>query len=164
MPAPAWLVDLVKGHIARARPAPCARHELRYVFTGRRTANNTARRTGPKLADVARRAGVSVGTMSAVLNGRDSVADVTRAEVVAAITDLGYVRGVITGELAPHWRRNGFATWLFQPAATGWYPGKAPRAGRPVPVFADPWPGLPVRGRNATGAGRFLLATDRAGG
>lgn len=94
---------------------------------------------------------MSVGTVSAVLNGRDSVADVTRAGVAAAITDLGYVRGVITGDLAPHWRRNGFATWLFQPAATGWYPGKAPRVGRPVPVLADPWPGVPVRGRNATG-------------
>ena len=27
----------------------------------------------------------------------------------------------------------------------------SPRAGRPVPLFADPWPGIPVRGRNATG-------------
>jgi hypothetical protein len=121
------------------------------VFTGHHTANNTVRQPGPKLADVARHAGVSVGTVSGVLNGRDSVAAPTRAKVEAVIAELGYVRGVIAGELAPHWRRNGFATWLFQPAATGWYPAKAPRIGRPVPVLADPWPGVPVRGRNATG-------------
>jgi integrase len=53
--------------------------------------------------------------------------------------------------LAAHWRRNGFATWLFQPAATGWYPRKAPREARPVPVLAEPWPGVSVRGRNAAG-------------
>jgi hypothetical protein len=40
---------------------------------------------------------------------------------------------------------------LFQPAATGRYPQKAPLAARPVPVLADPWPGVPVRGRNAAG-------------
>jgi integrase len=149
--APWWLIDLVKQHISRTRPAPCPCHELRYVFTGHRTANNTVRQPGPKLADVARHAGVSVGTVSGVLNGRDSVAAPTRAKVEAVIAELGYVRGVIAGELAPHWRRNGFATWLFQPAAMGWYPAKAPRIGRPVPVLADPWPGVPVRGRNATG-------------
>jgi integrase len=38
-----------------------------------------------------------------------------------------------------------------QPAATGWYPRKAPLAPRPVPLLADPWPGVPVRGRNAAG-------------
>jgi hypothetical protein len=78
------------------------------------------------------------------------VAPSTRATVEAAIADLGYVRGAVTGALAPHWRRNGFATWLFQPAATGWYPAKAPRVRRPVPVLADPWPGIPVRGRDGS--------------
>jgi integrase len=52
---------------------------------------------------------------------------------------------------APHWRRTGFATWLFQPAATGWYPKKAPHEAHPVPVVADPRPCVPVRGRNASG-------------
>lgn len=52
---------------------------------------------------------------------------------------------------AAHWRRNGFATWLFTPAASGWYPKKAPQAARPVPVLAEPWPGAPARGRGATG-------------
>lgn len=55
------------------------------------------------------------------------------------------------GDPRTHWRRNGFATWLFQPAATSRYPKKAPQEARSVPVSAGPWPGLPVRGRNASG-------------
>jgi hypothetical protein len=31
----------------------------------------------------------------------------------------------------------------------GRYPAKAPRPVSPVPVVADPWPGVPVRGRGA---------------
>jgi hypothetical protein len=84
-----------------------------------------------------------------VLNTTPSIADGTRTRVEAAIADLGYVRGAATGALAPRWRRNGFATWLFQPAVTGWYPPKAPHPARPVPVLAEPWPGVPVRGCNA---------------
>jgi integrase len=148
---PDWLVGLFREQITRTRPGPCSCHNQRYVFSGHRTVNDAVRHTGAKLVDVARRAGVSVGTVSAVLNGRSSVAEPTRARVAEAIADLRYVRGVVAGELAPHWRRNGFATWLFQPAATGWYPRKAPRPARPVPVLADPWPGVPVRGRNAIG-------------
>ncbi|GGK39581.1 integrase [Pilimelia terevasa] len=146
---PAWLVTLLKDHLSRTQPKPCPCHQLSYVFSGHRAANGVAQQPGPRLADVARRAGVSVGTASAVLNGRDSVAEATRASVQAAIADLGYVRGMVPGNLAPHWRRTGFATWLFQPAATGRYPRKAPQAARPVPILADPWPGVPVRGRNA---------------
>jgi hypothetical protein len=29
-------------------------------------------------------------------------------------------------------------------------PGKAPKVSRPVPLLADPWPGVPLRGRNAS--------------
>ena len=100
---------------------------------------------------MARRAAVAVGTVSVVLNDRAVVAVATRARVLAAIDELGYLRGAPAAMLAPHQRRNGFATWLFQPAATGRYPGKAPLPARPVPVLADPWPGVPVRGRNAAG-------------
>jgi len=42
--------------------------------------------------DVARQAGVSVGTVSNVINRPDMVSAETRARVEAAITDLGYVR------------------------------------------------------------------------
>jgi hypothetical protein len=90
--------------------------------------------------------------VSAVLNRPASVPEATRVKVELAAADLGYIRTGRSAEVAAHWRRNGFATWLFHPAATGWYPPKAPQAARPVPVLADPWPGIPVRGRN--GAGR----------
>lgn len=48
---------------------------------------------------------------------------------------------------AAHWRRSGFESMVFKPAAEGWFPPKAPRPRRPVPVTADPFPGLPLRGR-----------------
>lgn len=45
----------------------------------------------PGVKDVARLAGVSVGTVSNVLNGRDSVRAAIRERVEAAIDELGYV-------------------------------------------------------------------------
>jgi hypothetical protein len=149
--APDWLLGLLAEHLAAAHPEPCRCHQLRYVFRGHRTVNGSAGQTGPRLIDVARRPEVAVGTVSAVLNDRAVVREPTRARIEAAIAELGYVRGAPAGTLAPHWRRNGFATWLFQPAATGRYPRKAPLPAHPVPVLADPWPGVPVRGRNAAG-------------
>jgi len=50
-----------------------------------------------------------------------------------------------------HQRRSGYAAWIFTPAATGWYPQRTPQPARPVPVTAAPWPGIPLRGRNAHG-------------
>lgn len=47
---------------------------------------------GVSIRDVATRAGVSIGTVSNVLNRPDSVADGTRAQVLQAIDDLGFVR------------------------------------------------------------------------
>jgi integrase len=148
---PDWLDRLVAEHIARTRPVPCRCHGLTYVFRGHGAANGAARQPGPKLVDVATAAGVSTGTVSAALNRPDSLPEGTRVKVQAAIEELGYIRGAASGEPAAHWRRNGFATWLFQPAATGWYPKKAPQDAHPVPVLPDPWPGIPVRGRNASG-------------
>jgi GNAT superfamily N-acetyltransferase len=118
------------------------------MFRGHGAANPAVRQPGVKLVDVAVHAGVSVGTASAVLNRPESVPEATRVKVAAAVAELGYVRGGVADMVAPHWRRNGFATWLFQPAATGWYPKKAPQPARPVPVLAAEWPGLPLRGRN----------------
>ena len=146
---PAWLTGLLTDHLGRVVPQPCPCHGLRYVFRGHRATKGTAGSAGPRLADVARRAEVGVGTASAVLNGKSVVSDTTRARVLAAVDELGYVRGRPAGQLAPHWRRNGFATWLFHPAATGSYPAKAPRPARPVPILAEPWPGVPIRGRGA---------------
>jgi hypothetical protein len=126
-------------------------HGLTYVFRGHRPPNGAQRRPGATLVDVARRAEVSPATVSAALNHPEVVSEATRARIAAAIADLGYVRGCWLGELAAHWRRTNFATWLFQPAATGWYPKKGHVAVHPVSVLAEPWPGVPIRGRNAAG-------------
>ena len=149
---PRQLSELLSAHVARLAPRPCTCHGLRYVFTGHGDSNSALRRPGAKLVDVARHADVSTGTVSNVLNRPEAVAERTRLKVLAAAAELGYVRGGIAEgrERAPHWRRTGFSTWLFQPAATGWYPKKAPHEAHPVPVVADPWPGVPVRGRNAS--------------
>jgi integrase len=89
--------------------------------------------------------------VSAALNHPEVVHQATRARIAAAVAELGYVRGGWLGELAAHSRRTNFATWLFQPAATGWYPKKGHVLVHPVPVLGEPWPGIPVRGRNAAG-------------
>ncbi|GAA2650907.1 hypothetical protein GCM10010400_02730 [Streptomyces aculeolatus] len=147
--APTWLHELVTGHVRRDRPQPCPCHGRTYVYHGQGNA-----RLGPpgaKLVDVARRAGVSTGTVSGVLNRPERVPEATRVRVAQAVADLGYVRGFRSPTPAAHWRRSGFAAWLFTPAATGWYPKKGPLEPRPVPLLAVPWPGIPVRGRNAQG-------------
>ncbi|MEV6601362.1 LacI family DNA-binding transcriptional regulator [Actinoplanes sp. NPDC051346] len=149
---PEFLACLIAEHINRVNPKSCKCHGRKYVFSGHRPANKAARAPGAKLVDVARLADVSTGTVSNVLNRPDSVPEPTRVRVMAAITELRYVRGgPPPGELAPHWRRSGFATWLFQPAATGWFPQAAPNPPRPVPVLGEPWPGVPARGRGASG-------------
>jgi integrase len=144
-----WLSALVADHIARTKPTPCSCHGKRYVFRGQGTAR-TGGHQGAKLVDVARLSGVSTGTVSNVLNHPHRVAEATRVRIEKAIVDLGFVRGGAVLEHAAHWRRNGFATWLFTPAASGWYPKKAPQEARPVPILAEPWPGVPARGRGAT--------------
>lgn len=146
---PDFLASLLARHIARTRPKPCACHGLVYVFRGHGTANGSASRPGAKLVDVARRSGVSTGTVSNVLNRPEAVAGSTRLKVLEAVSDLGYIRNAASGKLAAHWRRSGFATWLFRPAATGRYPGRGSQEERPVPVVAEPWPGIPARGRGA---------------
>ena len=148
--APDWLSALVTDHVARTKPTPCPCHGKTYVFRGQGTIR-TGGHHDAKLVDVARRASVSTGTVSNVLNHFYRVREDTRVRVEQAIADLGFVRGGATTEHAAHWRRNGFATWLFQPATTGWYPKKAPQEPRPVPILGDPQPGILIRGRNAQG-------------
>lgn len=146
---PDWLHRLATDHIARASIGPCACHCAKHVFRGLSAANGTFRHPGAKLVDVARRAGVSTGTVSNVLNRSHAVAEATRAKVEAAIAELGYVRNAVNVQPAEHWRRSGFAGWIFQPAATGIYPRRAPNPPHPVPLLAEPWPGIPARGRGA---------------
>ncbi|MET9479936.1 LacI family DNA-binding transcriptional regulator [Streptomyces sp. NPDC006638] len=144
-----WLSALVANHVARTKPKPCSCHGKTYVFRGQGTAR-TGGHHGAKLVDVARRAEVSTGTVSNVLNHPDRVTEAKRVRVEQAIADLGFVRGGAVSQHAAHWRRNGFATWLFTPAVSGWYPKKAPQEARPVPLLGEPWPGVPARGRGAS--------------
>jgi integrase len=146
---PDFLSGLLTRHVAAKRPEPCSCHGLRYAFNGYSAANGAARRPGAKIVDVARKAGVSAGTVSNVLNWPGLVSEDRRLRVEAAIAELGYVRNASSGELAPHWRRSGFASWLFYPATTGSYPTRAPYDAHPVPLIAEPWPGIPARGRGA---------------
>jgi integrase len=148
---PDWLSGLLMDHITRTRPRPCACHGFTYVFSGHGAVRGVDRQQGAKLVDVARRAGVSTGTVSNVLNRPESVPEPTRVKVVTAMGELGYIRGGTPRELAAHWRRSNFGLRLFQPAVTGWYHRRGSRAAHPVPLLADPWPGIPVRGRNAAG-------------
>ncbi|MGW6572886.1 LacI family DNA-binding transcriptional regulator [Streptomyces sp. NPDC054945] len=146
-----WLSALVADHVARTKPRSCPCHGRTYVYRGLGTAR-TGGHHGAKLVDVARHAGVSTGMVSNVLNHPDRVREETRIRVELAIAELGFIRnGPASSDPAAHWRRNGFATWLFRPAAGGWYPRKAPQEARPVPIVGEPWPGIPVRGRNSQG-------------
>ncbi|MFF8610210.1 LacI family DNA-binding transcriptional regulator [Streptomyces sp. NPDC015346] len=144
-----WLSALVTNHVVRTKPTPCPCHGKTNVFRGQGAAR-TGGHQGAKLVDVARRVSVSTGTVSNVLNHPERVTEATRAKVEQAIADLGFVRGGTAPEHAAHWRRNGFATWLFTPAVSGWYPKKAPQEPRPVPLLGEPWPGVPARGRGAS--------------
>jgi hypothetical protein len=66
--------------------------------------------TDAKLVGVARRAGVSTGAVSNVLNRPEVVAEPTRIRVLEAIEALGFTRGGGAVDQAWHWRRNGHIT------------------------------------------------------
>jgi LacI family transcriptional regulator len=63
-------------------------------------ASGTGKKARPTLPDVAAKAGVSVGTVSHVLNHPDRVSERTREKVLAAIADLGFSRNSIASALA----------------------------------------------------------------
>lgn len=144
---PAFLASLLSEHIARTSPQPCGCHGQTYVFRGQGGRSRSARRA--TITDVARRAGVSVGTASNVLNHPERVADAKRAAVEAAVAELEFAAGggPVRGG---HWRRSGFSAWVFTPAVSGWFPSKgAIQPAHPVALEAKPFPGLPLRGRGA---------------
>jgi hypothetical protein len=144
--APSWLIQLLTDHLGRISPKPCSCHGLRYVFTDHRATKSKAAPVGPRLVDVARRAEVAVGTASAVLSGKPVVAEATVVRVLAAVTELGYVRGRPAGKLAAHWRRNGFATWL----------SSLP----PLAAIRPRLPGRPGRSRSSPTRGRVFRFGD----
>ena len=57
-------------------------------------------RAQPSMADVARHAGVAIGTVSNTLNSPEKVAEATRRRVLAAIAELGFVRNDAARSLA----------------------------------------------------------------
>ena len=154
---PAWLGELLSDHMARTEPTACECHRLTYAFRGHGAASPAARQSGTKLVDVARRAGVSVGTASAALNRPESVPAATRARVEVVAADLGYVRGGPAVELAPHWRRNGFARGCFSRRLPAGTRGRLPnRRGR-----CRCWP---TRGPGCGGAGYAAQVDGRTDG
>jgi LacI family transcriptional regulator len=64
------------------------------------TDDDHPRPSAPRIQDVARRAGVAIGTVSNVLNNPDLVTDHTRLKVEAAIAELGFVRNSAARALA----------------------------------------------------------------
>ncbi|RXW32353.1 transcriptional regulator [Propioniciclava flava] len=56
----------------------------------------------PRLGDVAARAGVSVATVSRVLNNRGYLSEATRARVMAAIDEVGYQPNEVARSLLSH--------------------------------------------------------------
>ena len=57
-------------------------------------------KAGGRIQDVARRAGVAIGTVSNVLNSPEKVSGQTRLRVEAAIAELGFVRNIAARTLA----------------------------------------------------------------
>jgi LacI family transcriptional regulator len=66
----------------------------------RDSGDDSSRRSGPRIQDVARRAGVAIGTVSNVLNNPEIVTEQTRLKVEAAIAELGFVRNSAARALA----------------------------------------------------------------
>ena len=62
--------------------------------------NNRSAATGSRMEDVAALAGVSLITVSRVINTPDKVASATRERVLAAISKTGYVPNLMAGSLA----------------------------------------------------------------
>ena len=62
--------------------------------------DGNSRPSGPRIQDVARRAGVAIGTVSNVLNNPNLVPEHTRVKVEAAIVELGFVRNSAARALA----------------------------------------------------------------
>ncbi|MGW6456276.1 tyrosine-type recombinase/integrase [Streptomyces sp. NPDC055078] len=146
---PPWLSALLFEYIARTRPKPCTCHGMTYVFSSYGTVRRWGSGGRPTVKDVAKLARVSTGTVSNVLHRPEAVAEETRLRVSSAIADLDYLRGRTPDETAAHWRRKGFGSRLFHPAANGSYEAVGERPAKPVPIMAETWPGVLAQGRGA---------------
>lgn len=70
----------------------------------------------------------------------------SRPAAPCACHGQAYAFASLTG---PHVRRPWFASRVFTPAVSGWYPPGKGKLARPVPVAADPWPGTVLSGPRA---------------
>ncbi|MCX4093618.1 LacI family DNA-binding transcriptional regulator [Nocardia sp. alder85J] len=149
LPDPLW--RLLVGFMERTPRPPCDCHQLSYVFRGQAKRRSRRSASGVTQRMLADRAEVTLSTVSLVLRGCANVSDLTRQRVLRAVAELGYTKPS-AGAGAGHWRRSGFYAWLYTPAVSGWYPPRGKNSpARPVPVSAKDFPGVPVRGRNASG-------------
>ncbi|HET7094423.1 MAG TPA: helix-turn-helix transcriptional regulator, partial [Thermomicrobiales bacterium] len=69
------------------------------------------------MVDIARRAGVSVSTVSYVLSGKRTISDATRQRVLAVMTEAGYAPNAIGQALAE--RRSRTIALLFPALGRG---------------------------------------------
>ena len=79
----------------------------------------TARDREPRLAEVAERAGVSLTTVSRVLNNRGYLSAATRSRVMAAIDEVGYQPNEVARSLLT--RRTGTVGLILPSVATPFY-------------------------------------------
>ncbi|PRX90703.1 LacI family DNA-binding transcriptional regulator [Allonocardiopsis opalescens] len=98
------------------------------------------------MSEVARIAGVSATTVSNVFNRPDIVKPETVARIRQIMKEVGFTGQQTQQTHSPHWRRDGFRTWVMTPATEGRYPAKGKHPAHPVPVMD----GVPVRGRGAS--------------
>lgn len=120
---PGFLVDLLSEHMVRRRSSPTVLLEDGEVCACVRPESGTPGHPGGQFVFTGR------PTKRAAPGGKEKA----KEERVERMT--------------PHWRRSGFASMVFTPAAEGHYPPKAPRPRRPVPYTGTVPPGEPVRGR-----------------
>lgn len=144
-----YLVDILDGFQRLSIPAECPCHGCTYMFRGLGAPRGVPK-AGVTIRDVAKAAGVSVGTVSNVVTRAESVPAKTKAEVERAAAALGWVPGSAPVEPAWHWRRSSFEE-QFTMAASGRFPNRVKRrglAGEAVPMAGE-WPGTRVTGRYA---------------
>ncbi|WP_433206386.1 LacI family DNA-binding transcriptional regulator [Nocardia sp. CA-107356] len=144
---PEFLWHILIDFIARTQPRPCACHGRTYVFRGH--GKQRIRKGGVTLGAIAQHLGISLSTVSHAMRPDGQVAEATRQRVRDAATELGYVAWA-EREVADHYRRERFRASLFMPAVSGVYPKRGKAPARPVPISTIIFPGVPIRGRDAS--------------
>jgi integrase len=105
-----------------------------HLFRGPRS---TRAARGPVTqTELARRAGVSTGTVSFVLHHPERVSDALRERVQKVMKEAGYT--LTEGPDIPHLARGSFPSWVLGPAASGWNPVNRSQEARPVPLGTLP--------------------------